>query len=56
MHSKLNVGKTGENALAIIAVLVTAVAFVHFNPLSIGKSLEEAEVIDCDGQSLQLDG
>ncbi len=38
-----------------MAVLVIAVAFMHFNPLDVvARPLEE--VVSCDGQTVRLDG
>jgi uncharacterized protein YkwD len=54
--SEVSSRRTSDNALALMAVLVIAVAFMHFNPLGMAKPLEDVEVIGCDGQTVTLDG
>ena len=39
-----------------MVVLAVVVAFVHFNPLGIAKPLEDINILECDGQTVTLDG
>ena len=39
-----------------MAILVVAVAFVHFDFLGVFKPLEDCEVVSCDGKVVMLDG
>lgn len=53
----MGTARTGEKALALVAVLAVAAAFAHFDPAGLmAGPLKDTEVTDCDGRVVVLDG
>lgn len=49
--ARLGARTTGDRAFVLMAILVVAVAFVHFDFLGVFKPLEDSEVVSCDGKA-----